>query len=101
MKAEEDRSRLIIPAFAFAFPAAFTLRAAVATHAILNVVDPFFAVFGDKVCLLMLVATVTGIALVSTGKVACCAGDIVVFIKREESVVVKGRRLPSSRLVAG
>jgi hypothetical protein len=37
---------------AFTFPAGFTLRAAMATLAILDVGDPFFAVFRDDVGLL-------------------------------------------------
>jgi len=92
---------LVLPAFTFAFTDAFILRAAVTAHAILDVGDPFFAVFCDDVGLLMLVATVTAIALIVAAKVAGCAGGIVMLIKHEKAIVIKRRRFPRRCLVAG
>ena len=95
------RQVLVLSAFTSAFPAAFNLSSAVTAHAILDVGDPFLAVFGDDIGLLMLVATVTAIPFVIAAKVAGCAGGIVMLIKHEKAIVIKRRRFPRRCLVAG
>ena len=72
-----------------------------ATRALLDVDHSFFTVRGKDVGLLMFMATVTGVAFVIPAQMAGCAGGIVSFIKREEAVVIKRRRRPSRRLMAG
>jgi len=73
----------------------------VAARTLLNVDHAFFTVCGNDFGLLMLMATVAGVALIKTVQVACSASSIVIFIKREEAVVIKRCRLPSRRLVTG
>jgi len=90
-------SGLTLTAFAFSL----ALGAAMATRALLDVDHSFFTVRGNDAGLLMFMATVTGVAFVITAQMAGCAGGIVSFIKREEAVVIKRRRRPSRRLMAG
>jgi len=56
--------------------------AAVATDAVLNVDDPFFAVLGNDFSLLVLVATIAGVLLISAAQVAGRACGVVIAVKQ-------------------
>lgn len=73
----------------------------VATDAVVDPGNPFFPVFGNYVCRLMLVAAVASVLLIIASHVTCRAGRIVVSIQGEEASVIECCRFPGGRLMAG
>lgn len=73
----------------------------VATYAIIDAGYPFLTVFGNNAHLLMLMAAVTGVALVIAARMAGRAGRVVIAIKYEKAAVIECCQLPCRRLMAG
>jgi hypothetical protein len=78
----------------------FAVGASVTRYAVVYVSDALFLVFCTNVCRGVFVAAETGVAFEIVTFVASRAGCVVVAIEQEESVVIKGRRRPTLRVVA-
>lgn len=90
---------LFFPFTAFALASCLTMRASVAADTVLNIGDPFLAVFGDNSGLLMLMASIAGVLLVVASKVAGRAGRIVIAVEQEIPAMVERCWFPVRRLV--
>lgn len=75
------------------------MRATVTADAVLNVGDPFLAVLGDDLGLLVLVASIAGVLLVIAGQVAGRARGVMISVEQEIAAVVECCRFPVRRLV--
>lgn len=91
--------RLVFPATAFALASCLAMRAAVAADTVLNVGDPFLAVFCDDSGLLMLMASVAGVLLVVAAQMAGRAGSVVIAVEQEKAAMVERCWFPVLRLV--
>lgn len=85
---------------ALAFCARLFVRAAVASHAVLEVTNAFFQVLSPDFLGIVLVATVTSVAPVIVSDVTCRASHIVIAIEHEVLGVIERHRFPMFRRMA-